>query len=474
MINDTAFIVISATVAGLLGIAATVAVLQERAARRELDGGVQGNLDGGALLAADKYGPDGTPPGSRTGYEGVLRVVWWLSIVAVLVGVGLSNAYPGTQQTEIFAVGGAAAALVVLLHEILPARRRGALASTIEVVGALALISGLVLLTGRADSPFVFFYHVLAVAVALTVGGWAAMAVAAAASLAYLGISWLDPNRATFAAADLLHIALNAGSIFVLAYLAGVFASGERRLRGTIERLWRIDHLTGLIRREELSVTLEQEVQRSRRSERSFCLLMCDLDGLKAINDTSGHERGDTVLRGVGNAIRRSIRAVDSAYRYGGDEFVVLLPETEYRGAYLVAEKIRVEVEELGLAAPAADLQTSISVGLVSYPEDGISAEELLLAADRAMYHAKSLGKNQISGNPRPPRRLAMAIEAPRPERPSEASPRLRPIGLGGANHEPTEEDEPDPREMRRQIAAAQRNMDPDHQIRKAMDVFLS
>jgi diguanylate cyclase (GGDEF)-like protein len=201
---------------------------------------------------------------------------------------------------------------------------------------------------------------------------------------------------------------------------------------------------------------------------------MCDLDGLKAINDTSGHERGDAVLRGVGSAIRRSIRAVDSAYRYGGDEFVVLLPETEYRGAYLVAEKVRIGVEELGLAAPAADLVNTISIGLVSYPEDGISADELLLAADRAMYHAKSLGKNQISGNPRPPRRLAMAIEAPRQDRPIEASARPLPVAVSETIHEPGEEDEPDPREMRRQIAVAQRNMDPDHQIRKAMDVFLS
>src|SRR5437867_6392039 len=120
---------------------------------------------------------------------------------------------------------------------------------------------------------------------------------------------------------------------------------------------------------------------------------MIDMDGLKAINDTSGYERGDTVLHAVGSAIRRSIRAVDSAFRYGGDEFVVLLPETEYRGAYLVAEKIRIGVEDLGLTATSSDLVTSVSIGLVSYPQGGVSGEELLIAAAPAMYHAKGLGK---------------------------------------------------------------------------------
>ena len=474
VISDVAFIVISATVAGLLGVAAVVAVLQERAARREATAAAQTDGAGGALTAADKYGPSGNPPaGSRNGYDAVLRVVWWLSIVGVMAGVGLSNAYPGT-QTQIFGVGLAAAVLVVVLHEIAPQRPRTALASVVEVLGALALVSGLVLLTGRADSPFVFLYHVLAVAVALTVGGWAAMAVAAAASLAYLGIAWLDPDRAVFSGSDLLRIGLNSGSIFVLAYLAGVFANGERRLRATIERLWRIDHLTGLIRREELGVTLEQEVLRSRRSDRAFCLLMIDMDGLKAINDAGGHERGDAVLRSVGSAIRRSTRAVDSAFRYGGDEFVVLLPETEYRGAYLVAEKIRIGVEELGLTAAASELVTSVSIGLVSYPEDGVSADELVVAADRAMYHAKGLGKNQISGNPRPPRRLAMAMEGPHVEEEQEPLPPPQAVAASAANHDVTDESEPDPSEMRRQIAAAQRNMDPDHQIRKAMDAFLS
>ena len=149
-------------------------------------------------------------------------------------------------------------------------------------------------------------------------------------------------------------------------------------------------------------MTLEQEVSRTRRSDRGFCVLMIDVDGLKLINDTAGHLRGDDVLRALGAVIRTSIRNVDSAYRYGGDEFVVLLPETEIVGAFVVAEKIRAGAEEVGLALTETEPLTSVSIGLVSHPEDGLSAEELMTAADRAMYQAKRLGKNQISGNPRP------------------------------------------------------------------------
>jgi diguanylate cyclase (GGDEF)-like protein len=474
--TQTAFIVISAAVAGLVGIAAVIALYGEWAARRRAAEAPEGESEA-LRLPVDKYesalgtAPAETPGGS---FDGVIRVVWWLTIVGVLVGVGISGAYPA-DQGAIFAVGGAAALVVVLLHELLPPRWRSRWSMLLEVVAALALATGVVLLTGHAGSPFVFTYDLLAVAVALTIGGWAAIAVAGAAALAYLGVAWLDPARPQFSGGDLLGIALNGGSIFVLSYLAAVFATSERRLRATIERLWRIDHLTGLIRREELGPALEQEVQRSRRSDRPFCLLMCDLDGLKALNDSLGHERGDAVLRGVGSAIRRSTRTVDSAYRYGGDEFVVLLPETEYHGAYLVAEKIRAGAEEVGHAfAGGADMLTSVSVGLVSYPEDGVTADELLLAADRAMYNAKGLGKNQISGNPRPPRRLGLA-SAPVPFAGDEVVRPSAPASPATAStHEEFDEDEPDPSEMRRQIAVARGNMDPDHQVRRAMDAFLS
>jgi diguanylate cyclase (GGDEF)-like protein len=416
-----------------------------------------------------------------------VRVAWWVAIAGVMVGIGLSNAYPAN-RVAIYAVGGAAAGVVVILHELLPRGWRGRVSVAIEVLAALALASALVWLTGGGDSPFVFGYHVVAVAAALTMGSRLALLVAAAASVAYLGQVALVASGG-FTSDELLRIGINLGSLWLLTYLAGVYASVERRTRARVLELSQTDALTGLLNRGQLFPTLDQEVQRTRRSGRGFCVLMIDLDGLKAINDSMGHLRGDDVLRSVGRVITGSVRAVDSAYRYGGDEFLVLLPETEFIGAFVVAEKIREGVEEIAESL-GSDEATSVSIGLVSCPEDGSSSEELMTAADRAMYQAKSLGKNQISGNPRPrrvpPRRPvvvppAMAERVAEPEPPAPepvmaARPEPLPVAVtNGAPHgEGHGEDEPDPADMRRQIAAARLNMDPDHQIRRAMDALLS
>ena len=466
------FISVSATAAVLVGIAALVAVLRGRRAPT-------------ATPAAGAEATDS--PIAEPGYEGMLRVAWWVAIAGILVGIGTTNAYPET-RAAIFGLGGAAAALVLLVHELLPRRWRRRPVVFAEIVGGLAFASGLLLLTGHGASPFAFGYHLVAVAVALTLGSRAGLLAAAIASLAYLGVLTLDPERSTFVGADLLRIGINLGSLWLLAYLAGVYASGERRMRQRVLELSQMDPMTGLFNRGQLHPTLEQEVQRTRRSGRGFCVLMVDLDGLKAINDAMGHLRGDEVLRGLARVIRSSIRTVDSAYRYGGDEFLVLLPETEFIGAFVVAEKIREGVEAIGVSRNG-EPEASASIGLVSYPEDGATAEELMLAADRAMYQAKSLGKNQVSGNPRPPRPSRQlpvgpsAIQEPAAEA---ALDDRQPIavavpshnGAVSAGHEFAaqihDESEPDPGDVRRQIAAARLNMDPDHQIRRAMDAFLS
>lgn len=479
--TEQVFILITGGIAALVGAGALVAVIRER--MRPVAAPLMATTDNHVT------GDEPSSPLTAPSHEGVVRVVWWIAIAGVLVGIGISGAYP-TNRAAIYAVGGAAALLVVLLHEVMPRRWRGRFTLGLEVCTALGLASALVWLTGGAESPFVFAFHLVVVAAALTMGTRLALMVAAAASLAYLGQLVLAPGAVS--SADLLRVGVNLGSLWLLAYLAGVYASSERRVRARVLELSQTDTLTGLFNRAQLFPTLEQEVQRTRRSARGFCVLMVDLDGLKGINDTMGHLRGDEVLRSVARVITGSIRGVDSAYRYGGDEFLILLPETEFIGAYVVAEKIRGGVEEIAELHGAEQAPTSVSIGLVSHPEDGSSAEELMIAADRAMYQAKSLGKNQISGNPRPrrsgQRRLLAAPEEispaepvaapvaapPAPEPSSAAAFSIEPQRTNGSSHEAHGDDEPDPADVRRNIAAARRNMDPDHQIRRAMDAFLS
>jgi len=503
---ELTFIIVTGIVAALLGIGALVAVVRERALRAQLSQTLEALPDrADALTKYDDAELLAEGAAGAASYGAAVRILWWISIAAVLVGVGLTDAFADTQPA-VYALGAVAVGVAVVLHDLLPQRWRTPAVSVLEVLAALALATVLLTLTGYGRSPFVYAYGLVAVAVSLALGPRVALGVTALATISYLAVLALDPALPSYGGDELLRVGLSIGSVWLLAYLAGVFAAGERRMRTTVLQLSRIDSLTGLMNRGQLFPMLDQEVKRTRRSERGFCLLMIDLDGLKAVNDSFGHHRGDDVLRRLGGVIRRSIRAVDTAYRYGGDEFLVLLPETDFAGAFVVAEKVRAGAEEVGLAVGGGELLTSVSIGLVSCPEDGTSAEELMIAVDRAMYQAKALGKNQISGNPRP-RRIASGTE------PGGDEVAALHVEVGGAEpvmtataasatmaaasaqsvqaepppfvargavpatngaHDPAGDDEPDPSEVRRHIAAARLNLDPDHQIRRAMDAFLS
>ena len=356
-------------------------------------------------------------------------MVWWLTITIVMLGVGISGSF-AADQAPIFVLGGAAVLAVVVFHEISPGPR-GTLGRLAELLSAIVLIAGLLALTGYASSPFAMLFALVSVAAALAYGPGAGLTAAGLATVAFAGVLAVDPNLGTYGPEDILRLSVGLIATWLLAFVAIAYSAHQRGAMQRVLDLSRTDPLTGLFNRSQLFLTLEQEVSRTRRSDRGFCVLMIDVDGLKAINDSAGHLRGDEVLRALGAVIHGSIRTVDSAYRYGGDEFVVLLPETEIVGAFVVAEKIRIGAEEVGLAAGGGDPITSVSIGLVSHPEDGLGAEELLAAADRAMYQAKKLGKNQISGNPRPrpallARRSIPEVEpsAPAVEEPTPAAAR--------------------------------------------------
>jgi diguanylate cyclase (GGDEF)-like protein/putative nucleotidyltransferase with HDIG domain len=165
------------------------------------------------------------------------------------------------------------------------------------------------------------------------------------------------------------------------------------QLYARLEQRSRIDTLTGLFNRHYFEERLKEELSRHSRYGDVFSIFMADLDNFKAYNDVYGHPAGDILLGQIGRIIRDSVRNVDIAFRYGGDEFVVILPQTARDAAYVVAERVRTEIAE-GMERKA--IAVTCSIGLASYPTDGILSGELVDVADTALYHAKRTGGNRI------------------------------------------------------------------------------
>jgi diguanylate cyclase (GGDEF)-like protein len=135
----------------------------------------------------------------------------------------------------------------------------------------------------------------------------------------------------------------------------------------------------------------------AQRYERPASFLMLDSDNLKQVNDQHGHEAGNRLLQHLVKAVQMQLRFTDIAARYGGDEFVVMLPDTPPRGALEVAERIRNAIEETPFTTEAGRVPSTVSIGVASYPEDGRSMDALLARADRALYVAKEGGRNKVA-----------------------------------------------------------------------------
>ncbi|MBL7006401.1 MAG: GGDEF domain-containing protein [Spirochaetia bacterium] len=183
----------------------------------------------------------------------------------------------------------------------------------------------------------------------------------------------------------LIGLAASLLIVFVSIYFVNMY---QRKL----ENISVTDHLTGITNRMHLDAVLEQEFVRARRYETSFSVLLMDLDWFKIINDTKGHAVGDSVLKELVRVISGSIRESDIFGRWGGDEFLILLPQTELGNAGLLAEKLRIKIEEYLFKSIDA---ITISIGAASLlPADTV--ETLLKRADEALYEAKNNGRNRV------------------------------------------------------------------------------
>jgi diguanylate cyclase (GGDEF)-like protein len=328
-------------------------------------------------------------------YNRAIRILAWSFILTALLIVLLSQLWEPVQPA-IFITLILAGLCVLVVHEKMQPGDLRTARVVLEGSGAILFLTMLVLLTGRASSPFFFLYPLLVAGAALVAAPRVTVTLALETAFAY-GLAVVSgPMDSATIRDTLARVAINLTALVLLAYSGMIVSRVQNRTKNAAIRLSTVDSLTDLYNRAFLFNAVEREIQRTMRYRRGFCLLMMDLDGLKTINDRYGHFTGDVVLRGVAQAIRAGLRGIDVAARYGGDEFVALLPETEPAGAHVVGEKIRQMASQLLVRVDGHDIKTSLSIGVAFYPDDGQTADELMIAADRAMYTSKRLGRNRV------------------------------------------------------------------------------
>jgi diguanylate cyclase (GGDEF)-like protein len=156
------------------------------------------------------------------------------------------------------------------------------------------------------------------------------------------------------------------------------------------------DPLTGLYNRQSLNELVNREIRLAERRRYPISMVMCDLDHFKAINDNYGHLVGDEVLRVVSELVKRSYRASDIYFRYGGEEFLIVLPGMTDVAAVERTEQLRFAVRETPVVIGSAAVNITASFGVATFPQHGMTCDALIAAADRAMYAAKNAGRNRV------------------------------------------------------------------------------
>jgi diguanylate cyclase (GGDEF)-like protein len=188
-------------------------------------------------------------------------------------------------------------------------------------------------------------------------------------------------------------------TVIVAGQLSMAFAN--LRLRDSLREMSIRDPLTGLFNRRYMEETLNRELDLAARNNGHMSILVVDIDQFKAFNDTHGHEAGDAILQAVGEVLARYSRASDVACRFGGEEFIVILPNCPLEAAQLRADEIRRRISALRVPYRGINLSgPTISCGLAAFPEHGHNAQGLIHVADHALYAAKDAGRDQVAVAP--------------------------------------------------------------------------
>ncbi|MGH8662473.1 MAG: GGDEF domain-containing protein [Burkholderiales bacterium] len=268
---------------------------------------------------------------------------------------------------------------------------------TIETAMMILFVTWVLAYTGGAESPLHDLYILVILVAALTLGKLVTLAEMVLIAGCYVWLAYPHEAGELLTLQYGVKLLAQIAPMLLVAYITSMLSADLRRAYGYVKRLSETDDLTGVLNMRAFGTVAERVAQQAGRYARPFSVLMIDSDSLKQVNDTLGHETGNRLLQQTVECIQDRLRQTDIIARYGGDEFVALLPETPCSGAAGVAERIRKSVEATPLVTREQRLSTTVSIGIACYPNHGVDFESVLEKADQAMYASKASGKNCVT-----------------------------------------------------------------------------
>lgn len=319
----------------------------------------------------------------------------WLMLV--LAGIYLLS--PGSDVVHPQVAGAAFAlytAFALALRWVPPLRRATRRRILVELVGMVAFVTAFLASVHAHAHLLLMLYLPPVIIAALALNRWYTLGITTLSVAGFLGATFVRAKGVVPPGAELVEIGVALAPFLLVAYVTALLAHEVETAKERIRVLSETDELTGLCNLRSFSRQHRQEHERALRHQRAYAVVMMDLNGLKQINDTWGHEVGDRALILFANVIARLIRTTDAAGRIGGDEFAALLTETDTEQAERVVHRIRAAVERSTIEVDGHMLRLSVALGIATYPHDSDDPRELVAAADAAMYRDKEARRREL------------------------------------------------------------------------------
>ena len=330
------------------------------------------------------------------GFAHSFSEVEWLLLILVMLYLFVTR--PDTARDVVVVailVGFAAFILLFRYTELLFHRTASKIA--VEILGMVAFLTGILIFSDGQTEALTNLYLLPIITAALALGKRATALVMVLVIGCYLLLATIEAGSAALTPAFATQAAGVLAPFVLVAFLTTLLAENIHTAKARIRALSDRDELTQVYNMRAFTKLAERQHELISRASGNYAILMIDLNGLKAINDTYGHEAGNRAIRLVADALLRLTRTTDIVARYGGDEFIVMLSNVDPEIAAEIAQRIRNVVFATTLEVDVKIVRVKVSVGVGSFPQDGNALQPVMTAADRAMYKEKQ-GRERPKG----------------------------------------------------------------------------